>query len=242
MALDIAALQFMYGVDTTSRTGNDTYTLPGANRVGTFYSCIWDAGGTDTVLGASALGNTIDLRAATLQVGPGGGGFVSYASGIHGGFTIAKGAVIENATGGNLQDRITGNQVANVLVGLGGNDVLRGGAGRDTLTGGTGSDDFVFRATSDSAPSSTTRDIISGGFSKGSDDIVVSGIDAKAGLSGNQAFALDTNASFSAGEIRQKVISSGLLVEFNTDSDSTAEMVILIQGMTSKLGLTDFVF
>jgi serralysin len=144
------------------------------------------------------------------------------------------------------RDRLLGGSGNDGLYGGSGDDVLKGGAGKDRLTGGAGSDDFVFVATSDSAPGSSTRDNISGGFSKGFDDIVVSSIDAKAGLSGNQAFALDTNSSFSAGfsagEIRQKVISSGLLVEFNTDSDPTAEMVILIQGMTSKLGLTDFVF
>ena len=45
---------------------------------------------------ALAYGNgatTIDLRAATLQYEVGGGGFVSFVAGIHGGFTIASGVV-----------------------------------------------------------------------------------------------------------------------------------------------------
>ena len=66
-----------------------------------------------------------------------------------------------------------------------------GEAGQDTLNGGAGSDDFVFAATSHSAPA--TRDVITGGFARRYDDIVVSSIDAKAGIDGNQAFALDTN-------------------------------------------------
>ena len=37
----------------------------------------------------------IDLRAATLQYEYGGGGWVSYAYGIHGGYTIANNVVIE---------------------------------------------------------------------------------------------------------------------------------------------------
>lgn len=109
MALDVAAPQFMYGADMAYRTGSDTYSLPSANQVGTFHSCIWDAGGTDRIVGATARSNTIDLRAATLEVGPGGGGWVSHATGIHGGFTIARGALIENARGGELADIITGS-------------------------------------------------------------------------------------------------------------------------------------
>lgn len=158
MALDVAALQFMYGANMAHRTGNDTYSLPSANQAGTSYSCIWDAGGIDRIVGASAGSNTIDLRAATLEVGPGGGGWVSQAAGVHGGLTIAKGAVIENATGGALADMITGNQASNVLVGLGGsdmliglggNDRLDGGAGTDWLEGGAGNDTYIVAAAGD---------------------------------------------------------------------------------------------
>lgn len=118
--------------------------------------------------------------------------------------------------------------------------MLRGGAGRDILIGGAGSDDFVFLTVSDSTPFLTTRDVITGGFTKGYDDIIVSNIDANTSLMGNQAFRFDTNSFFSAGEIRQTVLRSGLLIEFNTDRDTTAEMAILIQGLNSRLATTDF--
>src|SRR5262245_40307170 len=132
MAFDIAAIQQKYGANTSYHTGNDTYTLPGADQVGTFYSCIWDAGGIDTIRAGATTSCIIDLRAATLQYEPGGGGWVSYQAGIHGGFTIANGVVIENATGGAGDDQITGNAANNVLDGAGGADSMTGGAGNDS--------------------------------------------------------------------------------------------------------------
>lgn len=46
MAFDIAALQTLYGANMSYHTGSDSYFLPGANAPGSFWSCIWDAGGT----------------------------------------------------------------------------------------------------------------------------------------------------------------------------------------------------
>ena len=132
MAIDIAVLQAKYGANLTYRTGNDTYRLPDANGTGTSYLCIWDAGGTDTIVHTGSARATIDLRAATLEVEAGGGGFVSSVRGVHGGFTIAHGVVIENATGGSGRDTLTGNAAANVLDGRAGADVMRGLGGNDT--------------------------------------------------------------------------------------------------------------
>ena len=66
MALDIAALQYLYGANQGFATGNDTYLLKNINEPGTFYTCIWDAGGVDTIRQDGSLDCTIDLRAATL--------------------------------------------------------------------------------------------------------------------------------------------------------------------------------
>ncbi len=132
-ALDIAAIQAIYGANMTTRTGDDVYRLPGTNAPGTSFAAIWDAGGTDTISAEGlTTGSTIDLRSATLKVEEGGGGFLSQASGIFGGFTIAQGAKIENATGGSAADRLIGNEAANVLNGAGGEDTMRGLAGDDT--------------------------------------------------------------------------------------------------------------
>ena len=74
--------------------------------------------------------------AATLDYSPTGGGVVSFVDGVWGGYTIANGVVIENATGGSGDDVLLGNSAANVLTGNAGNDTLMGRGGNDTLNGG----------------------------------------------------------------------------------------------------------
>jgi len=123
MALDIAVLQDKYGVNNSYNSGNNVYTLASLNAAGTFYTAIWDTGGIDTIVSSSATNSTIDLRAATLQYENGGGGFISATNGgIDGGFIIANGVVIENATGGSGNDRLISNNA---------NNGLNGGAGFD---------------------------------------------------------------------------------------------------------------
>lgn len=131
MAFDIAALQAIYGANMTTATGDDLYQLPSGNAPGTFWSCIWDAGGNDTISNqGSAVATIINLNEAPL-VGTNAGGFVSEDKGILGGFTIAHGVVIENALGGSGNDTLIGNAANNVLDGGAGQDVMSGGAGND---------------------------------------------------------------------------------------------------------------
>ena len=142
MALDIAALQKLYGVNTSTATGNDVYRLPNVNDVGSYWSCIWDAGGTDTISNeGSNVACTIDLRAAPL-VGVNAGGYVSYGTGIVGGYTIANGVIIETAIGGNGADKLYGNSAGNTLLGGSGNDLIYVGSGTasDRVDGGAGID------------------------------------------------------------------------------------------------------
>lgn len=143
MAIDIAALQLLYGSNTTYNNAGTIYTLPSVNAVGTFYSSIWDTGGVDLIRTLSNADAVIDLRAATLLVADGGGGYISYLKNIDGGFTIAKGVVIENATGAGGNDTLIGNTSSNVLTGNGGNDTLNGISGADTFIGGLGSDTYI---------------------------------------------------------------------------------------------------
>lgn len=139
MAFDIAAIQHVYGKNMSTAKGDTVYDLPGVNATGTYYSCIWDAGGTDELRYRGTLDATIDLRAATLS-GKNAGGYLSRADDIFGGFTIAKGVRIENASGGDGNDKITGNSDKNVLEGFYGDDKLYGNAGADRLDGGYGFD------------------------------------------------------------------------------------------------------
>lgn len=140
MALDIAALQQIYGANYNYNTGNQTYLLPTTNTTGTGWSCIWDAGGIDTISASSATGNCeINLNAAQL-FGENAGGFVSHESNVIGGFTIANGVVIENALGGRGSDRITGNSANNLIASGDGDDYIIGKGGNDTIDGGGGID------------------------------------------------------------------------------------------------------
>ncbi len=136
-ALDIAALQYVYGPSTTSRAGNESYKIDSAQP-----HFIWDGAGLDT-LDASAATQGVTLF---LEAGEWGYFGEVKASTITtaGQVTVNFGTVIENAIGTSLADRITGNQVANQLQGGAGADVLNGLAGNDTLDGGDGQDTAVY--------------------------------------------------------------------------------------------------
>jgi Ca2+-binding RTX toxin-like protein len=155
-ALDIAALQHLYGANTTYRNGQDNYLLPDSNQAsfltGTGFRTIWDTGGIDSITYAGSMNVTIDLRPATLQAGEGAGGFLSRVGGINGGFLIARGVVIEDAFGGSGNDTIRGSRLANRMEGGEGNDTIYASvlpeAGitideSDTISGG-GGDDSIF--------------------------------------------------------------------------------------------------
>ncbi len=140
MALDIAAIQEIYGANTAHAAGDDTYVIPSANGAGTYWSSLWDAGGYDVISAeGSSRAYTIDLREAPLT-GANAGGYMNYSSGIVGGFTVANGVVIEEGVGGSGNDTITGHNNGSTLRGGGGNDLITGGSANDTIEGGNGSD------------------------------------------------------------------------------------------------------
>ncbi|NOT72414.1 MAG: hypothetical protein HOP09_14410 [Hyphomicrobium sp.] len=142
MAFDIAAIQQMYGANTTFNLGDTVYAIDDATGLVPFWKCLWDAGGIDEMSYAGSDSVVLDLRAATLLSEAGGGGYVSSEQSpiMRGGFTIANGVVIENARGGSGSDSLTGNDASNVLTGNGSDDTLNGGLGIDTLLGGSGND------------------------------------------------------------------------------------------------------
>jgi hypothetical protein len=148
MAYDVAALQYLYGASSANGSDN-TYDLR-AYQSG--FRTLWDAGGNDT-LDASGIGRgvTLDLRAGghsdigasvTAQGMRSDGSSQSVA--YNSTFTLAQGAVVENAVGSAYADRIVGNEVANRISAGGGNDTLQGGAGDDVLDGGSGIDTAVY--------------------------------------------------------------------------------------------------
>ncbi|MEH2082505.1 MAG: M10 family metallopeptidase [Nostoc sp.] len=202
MAFDIAAIQHIYGINRSFNTGNNFYSLPSFNGVGTYWSCIWDAGGTDTISGQEASNSVIiDLNNATLANNdPNAGGFISQVVGVSGGFTIANSqegiCVIENAIGSYFNDTLIGNEYNNYLSGEDGNDVINGGAGNDILVGGAGGDRFTFQSGSEGIDWITDFNVLE-------DSIVVSaagfggGLVAGATIAANN-FAIGTAATTSS--------------------------------------------
>ncbi|MEM6624050.1 MAG: M10 family metallopeptidase C-terminal domain-containing protein [Pseudomonadota bacterium] len=161
-ALDIAALQDMYGANTSHAAGDDTYALDSVNGLGTMYATIWDTGGIDAITYSGQDDATIDLRAATLNYEVGGGGFMSFVQGVIGGRTIANGVVIENAISDMGNDTLIGNSAANLLQGKDGDDIILPGLGDDTADGGAGSGDTVSYENlfGGVAPETTTQGVV----------------------------------------------------------------------------------
>ena len=122
MLADILAMQQLYGLSTTTRTGDTTYGYN--SNAGGIYNAslypnvaytIFDSGGTDTLdFSGSSFDQLLNLNPETF----------SNVSGNTGNLTIARGVVIEDAIGGAGNDTIIGNAA---------NNVLNGGAGTDTV-------------------------------------------------------------------------------------------------------------
>lgn len=191
MGADIVAMQTLYGLSTTTRTGNTIYGY-GSNAGNPVFNAtvnphaaytIIDSGGTDTLNFANTTaGQLINLNPETF----------SNVAGDTGNLSIAIGTVIENANGGSGDDTIIGNAANNVLNGGAGEDTLSYetasagvtvnlrssgqqdtvGAGRDTVTG---FEDLVGSAFADTLTAAADTRSIHGGA--GDDRIV--------GLAGN---------------------------------------------------------
>jgi len=131
--LDIAALQYIYGPSTKSKTGDDSYVISQGSS-----NFIWDGAGTDT-LDASAL-----TQGATLYLTPGYWGYVGNAKSSTitspGQVTVNFGSIIENLTGSSFADKLYGNEINNLIDGGDGNDLIEAGSGNDSVIGGAGND------------------------------------------------------------------------------------------------------
>lgn len=109
---DIAALQYIHGVNKNVRVENNTYTF--ADKY------IWDGAGIDTF---DASGQTVSV---TIDLNQGGWSYVGEKnqSILAAGQTfIGYGTDIENAIGGSGNDTLIGNAL---------NNILQGGVGQDT--------------------------------------------------------------------------------------------------------------
>jgi Ca2+-binding RTX toxin-like protein len=239
-AFDIAVLQARYGVHAQN-TGNDTYDIAGKQKEA-YYQTIWDSGGTDTIAYSGGRDAHIDLLAATLDYTPTGGGVVSFVDGTYGGYTIANGVVIENASTGSGHDVILGNAAANRLSGANGNDSLLGREGDDVVIGGNGNDDLRGGEGADRLEGGLGRDVLNGGAGNdtliggSSRDLFVfedAGTDTVVGYERGEDFDL---SAFEVAWADVTLNANSIVVDLDGDEDLTILM------NTSLVTANDFIF
>jgi Ca2+-binding RTX toxin-like protein len=186
-------------------SGNDTYVL---GEYGSSVHVLEDAnGGVDWYqLGAGSTSVTMADNVENVRTGAAGGG--------------AKGNALGNLMVGNSGD--------DFFEGMDGNDTMSGGdGGSDHFTGGLGADRFVL---TNLAHYSYVFD-----FSHAQGDVIdVSGIDANAGVAGDQAFTFIGTAQFSAnatGQLRFDTMRGALCG--STNADGNTEFLLYLSGVPS---------
>src|SRR5262245_15220741 len=163
MLYDIAALQYMYGANYSTNSGDTVYrwnpttgqesingvaqTAPGGN---TIFMTMWDGGGNDSYdfsnyttavninLQPGSWTTTSATQLANLGAGHTAIGNIANAY-LYNNNTAS---LIENAVGGSGNDIITGNIANNKMTGGAGNDTLDGVSGTDTAVYSGASSDY----------------------------------------------------------------------------------------------------
>lgn len=131
MLYDIMALQYLYGANTRTRSGDDTYAFNNTAAP----TSIWDGGGTNTVdFSACTGGSLINLNA----------GRFSSTMGDLGNVSIAYGVLVQRAIGSASADIIFANDAGNTIAAGAGADTVCAGAGSDRIDGGADSDTVIF--------------------------------------------------------------------------------------------------
>ncbi|MDH2623772.1 M10 family metallopeptidase C-terminal domain-containing protein [Acinetobacter baumannii] len=170
---DVAALQAIYGVNSSARAGNDSYVFDSTKGV-----LIWDGTGVDTINASNA------TQAATIDLNQGGWSYIGEKSphiSSANQLSINLGTQIENAIGGAYDDILVGNNLSNRLEGGAGNDTLKGnwgddvllgGAGNDTLDGGKGADSLIGGTGDDTYYVDNVGDSIVENTAEGNDKVI----------------------------------------------------------------------
>ena len=191
----------------TGLNGNDTYSFVANSALG-----------IDTITETTTDGiDTITFNGTTVAVNVNLGVTTSQTVNSKLKLILSANNVIENATGGTGNDRLTGNTLNNILSsgdgndqlqGLGGDDNLWGGAGNDILNGGIGNDSLW------------------GGLG---DDVLTGGV-------GNDQYLFQSDSVF----------STSLGVDYISDFEAGLDQIVLskttFNAITDTVGqaLTDF--
>jgi serralysin len=163
------------------------------------------------------------------------------------GYGNASDNLILGNSGANLlygrdgNDTINGNGGNDLLYGENGNDSLDAGEGQDRFYGGAGADEFIFNDGDFAGLAGSTADRILDYNHAEGDLIDLGGVDANAGLGGDQAFAFIGSAAFTgaAGELRYFQSGGTTYVQGDTNGDGLADFLIRVDGLHS-LGGGDF--
>ncbi len=210
---DIAAIQYLYGTNTNTRSGDSTYSW---GTDANFIETIWDGGGIDTIDTAN------QTRDAVINLNAGSFSSIGAydSSTAENNVAIAYGVTIENALGGSGNDGIIGNSSNNSLLGDTGNDTLTGAGGNDTLVGGSGSD--TLNGTNSTLDGAGEIDIFNPG-DYGAGDLIILG-------NNDSIYYNDAGVSYAVIENFDRLNLSG-----ETDSDK-----LQIQGPLSNYTLNVF--
>ena len=164
MALDILALQELYGVREDFNTGDNLYDLSSYSAsYGDIWYSLYDCGGLDTV-SCSLAGEswTVNLSAGlavTTANAKSGVWLVSNVSSLDG-FLNKNETAYENIVGSSYDDNLVGNSQGNILNGGAGSDVMLGGAGNDTYYVDNTKDKVYETTSTSSAKSAGGTDLV----------------------------------------------------------------------------------
>lgn len=237
LILDTFVIQQLYGKNMTTRVGDtiygfnsnterEHYSLHTADDV--LVSCIWDAGGNDTLdFSQYNVNQKINLNE----------GAFSDVGGLQCNISIAYDTIIENAKGGLKDDHITGNSADNCLWGKKGNDTLLGREGNDILYGGSGhdflygddGDDILFGdGGNDTLFSGSGNDLLYAG--SGDDTLIVDeGNNVLYGGYGTDTFIINNGNNIISGSqgkdnfifnLSENMNSNNIIFDFNKEEDT----------------------
>ena len=189
--LDLAALQYLYGVSPSANAGDTTFTF--SKNEGTF---VYDGQGADTIDATTA------TAAATIYLTQGDWSYIGVKSDLitaSNQLTINFNTVIESVKSGSFNDTLYGNDIGNTMDGNSGSDDIYGYLGNDTISGGKGNDRLFGGEGDDILYSGSGDDSVNGGAG---DDFLYGGEgnDVLYGEAGNDTtFADDGSDTITGG-------------------------------------------
>jgi Ca2+-binding RTX toxin-like protein len=218
------------GFEAIELSGGANLTLTGTQLAGGFASTTSLRGTGTLTVNMDVAGNFISKLFNFT-----GSGVSLVVNGSAGADTFKLGDAGHTINAGDGTDQIKGGNAVDIINGGDGADKINGAGGADILTGGAGNDVFKYTKASDSGLG-TAADRITD-FVIGSDRLNFTGIDANAGLAGDQAFAFVGTGAFSGGgvgSIRYQNSGADLLVQVDVDGNGTADMEIILEGQSGQ--------